>query len=163
MTLSSGRTRQELFAALSEAMRRASAQGVLFGQAVAERLGLSQTDLESLDLVHLGGRVTAGELARATGLTTGAVTGVVDRLEKAGYVVRERDPADRRKVYVRAVPERIGEIQALYEPMERAWMGELETYTEDELKLLVDFARRSHRVMVEQTARLRAGAADRED
>lgn len=149
-------SRPGLLAALGQAMRKGSAQGVLFSQAVAERVGITQSDLECLDIVVLNERVTAGELARATGLTTGAITGVIDRLERAGFVRRERDTADRRKVFVRAVPAKVREVEAWYRPLEQAWFHELEGYSEDELRLLVDFAERAHRMMVEQTAKLRA-------
>ena len=80
---------------LEHAVRRSSAQGVLFGQTVANRVGLSSSDMECLDFLILEGRVTAGRLAEVTGLTTGAITGVVDRLEEAGLVRRERDDHDR--------------------------------------------------------------------
>lgn len=153
---SSSPLRAQLIAALSEATRKGSAQGVLFSQAVAERVGITPSDLECLDIVVLNERVTAGELARATGLTTGAITGVLDRLEAAGYVRRERDATDRRKVFVRAIPAKVREVAAHYRPLEQAWLEALKGYTDDELRLLVDFTERAHRMMVEQTAKLRA-------
>src|SRR3981189_796686 len=85
-TLSRPNARAALLRELEEAMRRSSAQGVLFGQTVANVAGISGSDLECLDFLNLEGRVTAGRLAEVTGLTTGAITGVVDRLEKAGPV-----------------------------------------------------------------------------
>src|SRR4030081_3058399 len=97
-------SRHELIAALNRALRDASGQGVLYSQTVAERLGINSTDLECLDCVVLRGPLTAGELAEATGLTTGAITGVIDRLERAGFARRESDGNDRRKVLVRALP-----------------------------------------------------------
>jgi DNA-binding MarR family transcriptional regulator len=131
-------SRQELVAALNAAMREVSGQGVLYSQAVAERLGINSTDLECLD--HLvRGPVTAGALARATGLTTGAITGVIDRLERAGFARRDSDPGDRRRTMVRALPA-VGErIMPLFEPMERAAMAALSRYRDDELELLLDF------------------------
>src|SRR5262245_6591443 len=83
-------------------IRRMSAQGVLLSAAVAERVGLSSSDLECLDFIVMAGGepVTAGQLAAATGLTSGAITGLVDRLERAGFVRREPDLVDRRKVRV---------------------------------------------------------------
>ena len=109
-TLSRPKARAALLQELEEAMRRSSAQGVLFGQTVANVAGISGSDLECLDFLNLEGRVTAGRLAEVTGLTTGAITGVVDRLEKAGLVRRERDEADRRKVFIATVPENVGQI-----------------------------------------------------
>src|SRR5438874_13666976 len=89
---------------LEYALRRGSAQGTIFGQTVANTVGISGSDLECLDFLNLEGRGTAGRLAEDTGLTTGAITGVVDRLEKAGLARRERDPAHRRQVSLAAVP-----------------------------------------------------------
>ncbi len=140
---------------LEKAMRLSSAQGVLFGQAVSERMGVAESDLECLDIMLLEGRVTAGRLAEATGLTTGAITGVVDRLEKAGFVRRERDEADRRKVFVAINPANVARIGKLYEPMQRAMLKNWSAYTDDELRLLLRFANESHATLVRLTAELK--------
>src|SRR4051794_2621998 len=118
-TLSRPKARAALMQELEEAMRRSSAQGVLFGQTVANVAGISGSDLECLDFLNLEGRVTAGRLAEVTGLTTGAITGVVDRLEKAGLVRRERDETDRRKVFIAVVPEARERLGQLYVPIEQ--------------------------------------------
>ena len=149
--------RDDLLAALDRAMRGASAQSVLVSQATADRLGMSQTDLECLDVLGLHGPITAGRLAELTGLTTGAVTGLVDRLEAAGYVRRERDPGDRRRVIVRPLPEAIERIGPLYAPMAREMAELCDRYGDDELKLLVDFFDRAGRVALAHVARLREG------
>src|ERR1700758_5667237 len=125
-------------------MRRSSAQGVLFGQAVANVAGISGSDLECMDFLNLEGRVTAGRLAELTGLTTGAITGVVDRLEKAGFVRRERDASDRRKVFIAPVPERAMEIGRFYQLMQRAMEKQADGYTDAELKLLLRYASESY-------------------
>ena len=91
---------------LNQAGRRLSQATILFHQAVADRLGLHPTDHKCIDLLVSAGSTTAGELAEATGLTTGAITGVIDRLEAAGFVRREDDPNDRRRVIIRVVPKR---------------------------------------------------------
>src|SRR5712672_4709458 len=114
------KARAALMEELEHAVRRSSAQGVIFGQTVASRVGISSSDLECLDFLNLEGRVTAGRLAEVTGLTTGAITGVVDRLEKAGFVRRERDDNDRRKVFIATVPENLARIGGLYVPMQEA-------------------------------------------
>src|SRR3954447_16148383 len=108
--LSRPKARAALMEQLEHAVRKSSALGVIFGQAVAERAGISSSDLECLDFLNLEGRVTAGRLAELTGLTTGAITGVVDRLERAGYVRRERDESDRRKVFITTVPANIARL-----------------------------------------------------
>ena len=97
--------RDALIRTLDREMRRISAQSVMFSQAVAERLDLNPTDLECLGIIGETGALTAGQLAELTGLTTGAITGVIDRLERAGYVRREQDASDRRRVIVQPVPE----------------------------------------------------------
>src|SRR5271166_2853674 len=103
--LDGGQRRNQLVEALNLAARQASGLGVLFGEAVAARLGINHTDLECLGMVLLKDGLTAGEIARETGLTSGAVTGVIDRLERAGLAHREADPGDRRKVHVRHTPK----------------------------------------------------------
>jgi DNA-binding MarR family transcriptional regulator len=141
---------------LEHAMRRSSAQGVLFGQSVASRVGLSNSDMECLDFVILEGRVTAGRLAEVTGLTTGAITGVVDRLEEAGLVRRERDDNDRRKVFIAAVPESIAKIGKFYEHLRRAMLKVWDTYSDAELRLLLRFATRGYETMLAATEELKA-------
>src|ERR1700716_4063246 len=135
--LSRPKARAALFQELADALPRASAQGVIFGQTVANVAGISGSDLECLDFLNLEGRVTAGRLAEVTGLTTGAITGVVDRLEKAGFVRRERDEADRRKVFIAIVPENVAKIGKFYEHMQRAMQNVFGTYSDAELRLLL--------------------------
>lgn len=86
--------------ALKRSARREQAATVHFNHRLAQFLGINRTDAHCLELIGQGGRITAGELARAAGLTTGAVTALVDRLERAGYVDRVRDREDRRKVWI---------------------------------------------------------------
>ena len=154
-TLSRPKARAALLQELEEAMRRSSAQGVLFGQTVANVAGISGSDLECLDFLNLEGRVTAGRLAEVTGLTTGAITGVVDRLEKAGLVRRERDETDRRKVFIATVPESIAQIGRFYVPMQQAMHKLWSTYSEAELQLLLRFASESYKSVLEATEALK--------
>jgi DNA-binding MarR family transcriptional regulator len=140
---------------LENAMRRSSGQGVIYGQTVADRLGISSSDLECLDFLNLEGRVTAGRLAEVTGLTTGAITGVVDRLEKAGFVQRERDENDRRKVYIATNPANVARIGAFYGPLQRAVWKDWATYSDEELLLLLRFAAQSYTTMRAATADLK--------
>ena len=156
---SRGGAKAALLEQLERAMRLSSAQGALFGQAVSDRMGVAGSDLECLDIMLLEGRVTAGRLAEATGLTTGAITGVVDRLEKAGFVRRERDESDRRKVFVTINPANVAKIGKLYEPMQRAMQKNWSAYTDDELRLLLRFANQSHATLLALTAELKATAA----
>ncbi|AUC97403.1 transcriptional regulator [Bradyrhizobium sp. SK17] len=154
--LSTAKSRDALVQELEEAMRRSSAQGVMFGQAVANMAGISNSDMECMDILQLEGRVTAGRLAEVTGLTTGAITGVVDRLEKAGYVRRERDESDRRKVFISVVEEKAVEIGKFYVPMQQAMLKVWSRYTDDELRLLLRFANDGYKGVLEATEALKA-------
>src|SRR3954471_23208108 len=155
LSLSRAKARAALMQELENALRRSSAQGVIFGQTVANTVGISGSDLECLDFVNLEGRVTAGRLAEVTGLTTGAITGVVDRLEKAGLVRRERDADDRRKVFITTVPENVAKIGRFYEHMQRAVLKDWESYTDAELKLLLRFMTQGYKTMLAATAELK--------
>jgi len=134
--------RQGLVAALGAALREVSGLGVLYSHAVAARVGLAPTDLECLGYLA-DGPVSAGALAEATRLTTGAITGVIDRLERAGFATRQADPADRRRVLVQATPAAMARVAPLYAPLEQAALGALQDYNDAELSLLLDFLQRS--------------------
>src|SRR5882672_3103174 len=155
-TLSRPKARAALLRELEEAMRRSSAQGVLFGQTVANVAGISGSDLECLDFLNLEGRVTAGRLAEVTGLTTGAITGVVDRLEKAGLVRRARDPEDRRKVFIAPVPAHIAKVGRFYEHMQRGMQKLWESYADAELRLLLEFATKGYETVLAATEELKS-------
>lgn len=137
------KNRQDLIAALNQTMREMSGIGVLYSQAVAERLGINATDLECLDHIATKGPIAAGALAEATGLTTGAITGVIDRLERAGFAKREPDAQDRRKVLVRALPSVAKRIMPLFEPMERHALASLAKLSDDELAQFLDILGRT--------------------
>jgi DNA-binding MarR family transcriptional regulator len=128
-------------------------------QAAADRIGINSTDLNCLNILSFRGQMTAGELARETGLTTASITGVVDRLEEAGFVRRERDPQDRRRVVVRLVLERaVRDVASVFLPMVRDWNEMAAQYSDDELKLIVGFYDRMQQVLQKHLTRLREGA-----
>src|ERR1043165_5168482 len=120
--------KQALIGHLMIAMRRSSAGGVLHGQAIAKKVGVNSSDLECLDLIILNGPSTAGEIARRTGLTSGAVTGLIDRLERVRLGGGIDDSKDRRKVLVRVREDKIAPISALFSPLEKAMHGLLAGY-----------------------------------
>jgi DNA-binding MarR family transcriptional regulator len=151
--------RGELMAALDRALRNVSGQAVLHSEAMAERLGINSTDLECLDIIILQGPVSAGELARASGLTSGAITGVIDRLHRAGLAKREPDPQDRRKVLVRVPPTVLQRLLPIGEPMGRAAQAILSSYDDQQLALILDFLVRSHESAVAVTTKMRAETA----
>jgi DNA-binding MarR family transcriptional regulator len=105
----------DIRARLGTLTRRHSTATVLFHHAMAERLGLGPSDHKCLDLLLQHEHMTGSRLAAMTGLTTGAVTGVVNRLEQSGYVRRSPDPADGRRQLLQPVPERIAEVGSLFE------------------------------------------------
>jgi DNA-binding MarR family transcriptional regulator len=149
-------SRDELTDAVLLALRESSGLGVLHSQAMAERLGVSSTDLECLDIIAIRGPITAGELARASGLTTGAITGLVDRLERAGLAKRGADATDRRKVMLRVMPavEKRGAILA--KPMHDAMKALLTDYDEKTLTLLLDILHRANAAALDAIQTVRA-------
>ena len=149
--------RAKLLTELDREIRQASGLGVVFSQAVADRLGITSSDLECLDFIGLRGVASAGELSEATGLTTGAVTGMIDRLERAGFAKRERDAGDRRKVLVRLVfPAVERRIAPVYASMAQSMAALLANYSDEDLALLHDFTAKSGRIMAEEIGKLRA-------
>jgi len=152
-------SKEALLSSLEREIRKVSAQSVLFSQAVAERVGINSSDLECLDIIVLRGTVTAGELAAATGLTTGAITGVIDRLERARFAQRERDAEDRRRVLVRALPEVEHRIAPLYASLQRSMMALWSRYSAQELALIIDFLASSYPICCAETVRLREKTA----
>ncbi|MFF8317011.1 MarR family winged helix-turn-helix transcriptional regulator [Streptomyces bobili] len=154
----SGNVRSRLLGELSVVSRRYVAAFALFNQAVADRLGLHPTDLQCLNLLSLEREpVTTGRVAELTGLTTGSATRLVDRLEKAGYVVRKRDAADRRRVLVATVPERIAEFGRTWERLGGDWSPLFEDLDDAELAVIVRHMRRTVEFGGEQVVRLRGG------
>jgi len=151
--------RAALLDALMTALQRASGTGVLLSQTVADRVGMNPTDLEVLDILFRAGPVTAGQLATLTGLTTGAVTGLIDRLEAGGFARRERDLADRRRVIVHANPEAGQRIAPLFDALARAMHDLAARYTDAELATILDFTDRADHLTHERIDALREEAA----
>jgi DNA-binding MarR family transcriptional regulator len=149
-----------LLAALGDALRDLSTAAIMLHQAVADRLGLNVTDHKCAGILCRSGPLSAGELAEQTGLTTGAITGVIDRLEKAGFVRRARDPNDRRRVIVEPFPERIErEIGPLFASLSGRVAELCAGYTVQELDFILDFTTRASQVSYEETRKLREGGA----
>lgn len=148
-------TRADVVDELIRMAPRAVADTVLFQQAIADRLGLNVTDVKCLAPLADGGRGTIGEMADRLGLTHSAVTRTIDRLERAGYVRRDADPADRRKIFVVGVPERMREVSGLYGGMAQAWREMLSGCSAAELEFLRTLLRRMREVTTVEIARLR--------
>lgn len=151
-------TRKSLLARLEAELTQTIADGIRYQQAVANRLGLSLSDFKCLTVVSGPEPVTAGDIATHTGLTTGAVTRMIDRLERAGWVRREPDRRDRRRVIVRPVQERLSEVRPLFTGMSRAWAQALADYDDEQVAMVRDLLSRMRRVAREQAARLRGAS-----
>src|ERR1700728_2206565 len=134
------------------AIRRFAAHAVLLHSAVAEALGVHVTDLRALWLLGEAPR-TAGELAGELGLTSAAITALVDRLERDGYVVRQRNNKDRRKVTIQADPGRLREVASHYQSQGKAMTEVLDAYSETEFAAIIDFLTRTADVLAEQARR----------
>ena len=146
----------QLKATLAEALRRHNGFIVLFHAAVAERLGLGPADHKCLDLLLRLGPMPAGELADKSGLTTGAITGVIDRLERAGYAARASDPNDRRRVVVQPIRDKaLADLLPVFDGVKRATSVMLDQYSDEQLELLLDFLNRLDEVIEKQTTALR--------
>ena len=137
-------------------VRRHSTAAVLFHHALADRLGLGPTDHKCLDLLRERGPMTGSELAAVTGLTTGAITGVVARLERAGYLRRESDPHDRRKQSLHPATERVRDIQDVFGPIRADVAALLEGFDAHQLTAIAEFLARSTDLAYRHAALLRA-------
>lgn len=123
-------------------------------EAAQARLGINQSDGRCLDILQQREPMTAGDLAIESGLTTGAVTTLLDRLERAGYVRRARDTVDRRRVLVELTPVARERIAELYGPLGdegRKWFSR---YTDDEVRVVIDFLRHGKVINERQAARI---------
>src|ERR1700728_843334 len=154
------RERRRLESGFLLGVRRAGSVMQLLGAASAERIGINVTDLNCLNILALGGQLTAGELARATGLTTASITGVLDRLEEAGFVRRERDAHDRRRVVVHLDATRgLRDVAPVFAPVVEAWRGAASQYTDEQLTLLLGFRTQLEQIMRDRLVELRGGAS----
>ena len=148
--MSSSKNRQRYLALV----REFSARVVLFHDAIAEAAGLHVTDVKVLHLLGAEG-MTAGQLAEHTALTGAAVTAVVDRLEKGGYVTRERDEDDRRRVTVRAVPAKAKTLNRLYEEYGADMAALLAQYTDAEFAVIERYLSQTTALLTTHAAKLR--------
>jgi DNA-binding MarR family transcriptional regulator len=135
------RKKSELIDELVREFRTSGNQDDAFDNLAAQRLGVNETDLHCLNIVENAGGITAGELAVEAGLTTGAVTGVIDRLERAGFARRVPDPGDRRRVKVEVTPRFYARADKIWGPVRADWGTALAKFSADELELIIEFLR----------------------
>ncbi|WP_322763168.1 MarR family winged helix-turn-helix transcriptional regulator [Frankia sp. Cr2] len=141
--MSTAPARTQVEAGIVDAIVRMIAGAVLYSHEVAEKIGLGPSDSQFLTLLQVHGPLTPGRLAELSGLTTGTVTGVLDRLERAGYVRRDRASDDRRKVIVSRNEERVEQdMGPLYAPKGAFLLDLLSGYDDEQLAVVADFAGR---------------------
>jgi len=153
--------KRQLFERLLGEVRASQNATDRFDQAVADTLGLNRTDLRLIDLRDREGRLTAGELAVGTGLTTGAITTAIDRLEQAGYARRVRGTDDRRRVYVELSEQARRRTGSFYSDHARLAETLYHRYPEEQLELLLEFVSGSRKLNEGRAAELEAERAAR--
>ena len=148
---------EELFEELNQAVQWAGTLTVIHTNAIAHRIGLSATEFEAMDLITRFRPITAGKLAEYCGLTSGAITGIVDRLERQGFVRRERDPEDRRRVFIIPIEnkERSRKVRALYRPIAKGFEEYVEKYDENEVCMLIKMQKEANAMVERSIAQLR--------
>jgi DNA-binding MarR family transcriptional regulator len=149
------KSKQELARELGDEFRINQNLNEVFDEAARSRLGVNATDLRCLDIIQRLDGVTAGELAREAGLTTGAVTSVIDRLERAGYAKREADPSDRRKVLVRMTPAAFEAVYSIWGPETREYMDQFSRLPREHLEAFVEFMREANEIQRKHVDRIK--------
>jgi DNA-binding MarR family transcriptional regulator len=150
--------REELIKTIIDKYREMSTETIVYHQGVADVLGVHISDHKCLDLIYRFGAMPAGRLGELTGLTTGAVTGMIDRLEEAGYVRRTNDPADRRRTIVESTKNRKLErkIEGIFMPLHERMHRLLSSYSDRELAFLLDVTTAFIEQLREESKKLRS-------
>ena len=139
--------REQLYTELGNEVRASQRATDVVDELMCQLLGVNRTDARCLDILDQHGRMTAGDLAEASRLTTGAITAVIDHLERAGLARRVPDPKDRRRVLVEPTPEAYAAaLELMVEPMIALWGPLGDSYTDDQLRLFIDFTRRGREI-----------------
>lgn len=164
MSRDSEQKHAEILGTLARELRQFHALGASFFRAAAVRSGMTVTDLQVMDLLESSGPMTAGQLADLTGLTTGAITGLLNRLEEAGRVRRARDPNDARRVIVRLArgPDDGREIDPMFASLGKAWEELASHYDDEQLAFLLEFLQRSNALSRQELVRLQAAPEGKE-
>jgi DNA-binding MarR family transcriptional regulator len=144
---------EEIIQAINDKFTEMSTETILFHQAVADAVGLHITDHQCLHFIHRYGSIPAGRLAELTGLTTGAITGIIDRLEKAGYARRTNDPNDRRRTIIEPIRNKKLErkLEMVFNPLHERMHKLLSSYSDSELAFLLDALTKSVELMREES------------
>jgi DNA-binding MarR family transcriptional regulator len=153
--------REEIVQAVREKFTEMSTETILFHQALADLLNLHITDHRCMYFIHSYGAMPAGRLAKLTGLTTPAVTGIIDRLEEAGYIRRTNDPKDRRRTIVEPVRNKKLEkkLEMIFSPLHEKMYKLFSSYSDSELTFLLDALTKSIELTREESKKLRSDKA----
>lgn len=154
--MSNEMSREDLVRELGREMAEYQTAADALDDAVSDALGVNRTDSRCFGILVLRGPMTAGQLAEATGTSPGAMTTALDRLERAGFVRRTRDDGDRRRVVVEPTPEAARRYVDLYRPLEVDGAVESSSYTDGQLRVLIDFLRVNRELQERHAARVRA-------
>jgi DNA-binding MarR family transcriptional regulator len=155
MRFARAETREEVLAEVAEELRLSGVTNDIADQVVADRLGLNRTDTRCLDIVERLDGVSAGRLASEAGLSSGAVTTVIDRLERAGYARRVPDPADRRRVRIEVTDRFYKRADGIWAKVAADWRADLgRRFTAAELEVIVAFLRASNELTRDHLERL---------
>ena len=154
-------TRGRLEAELIDAVRASQNATHQMDAAAHGAMGVNETDGRCLDVIDRRGTIAAGELAKEAGLTSGAVTAVLDRLEAKGYVRRLSDPGDRRRILVEITDKQRDEGMRLYGPLGEMAADWIDQRSEAELRLLIEFNQVSREINERRAAEIRAGPAEK--
>jgi DNA-binding MarR family transcriptional regulator len=150
------RSKSNLVDELIRAFRASASQDLAFETLAAERLGENETDLHCLNIIENSGGLAAGELASASGLTAGAVTGVIDRLEQAGFARRLADPSDRRRVRVEVTPSFYARAESIWGPLALDWQTTIAArFATAELERIIEFLSTTNELGRRNLTRLR--------
>jgi DNA-binding MarR family transcriptional regulator len=154
-------SKANLIAQITSEVRMDQNRTYEFDDAATELLGINRTDLRCMDVLGMRAPLTAGQLAEATGLTTGAVTAVIDRMESAGWVRRLRDSTDRRRVLVEPTAKAFRESGKIWGPVAEDFQRLMSRYSADELRVILDYLRRGAELDAKHLARVKELASRR--
>lgn len=158
----SAKARQELALATRKAGRELGVHSTLFHGVIAERLGLNNTDMRAWDLLVLNGPMSHGKFAQMIGLSGGAATAVIDRLERARAVARQIDPDDRRKIIVKVISSvREGWLKEVFRAFEARVEAVLNHYSDEELEASRRLMQEMGQLLLQEATRLRSMEQDK--
>ncbi len=156
--------RMQLMERLGTAVRSGQRATDVVDDLICQLLGINRTDSRCLDILDEYGSMSAGDLAEASRLTTGAITAVIDRLERAGYARRVPDPSDRRRVLVEPTPRaREAAIELMVTPMAELVIPHMDRYSDEQLRMLTDFSELGITLQEQHAEWLRARLRERRD